>query len=473
MPKRHLFQDRAAAKLRFKENPFKVELIEGFEEEAPGIPFIYPKGMIICNRLVDFLRDLMLSSGYDEIKTPQLMNQELWERSELSTRPEKSIGTDADWEIATSGLKEALEDWKKQFRVNEGDGAFYGPKIDIQIKDALGRSWQCGTVQLDMALPEKFELENIDKDGLAKHPKKGANPSPLVLQVKAMPVITVSSFKGGTAKTSSSLNLGAALALFHHQNVLLIDFDAQANLTTGLGYDPDAQDSLAPGVKSIEEVILSTPYPNLSLIAADTWLERVEVTQALAADRNDTFLEVIEETYPGKILETKVRRDVAVSESSIYGKSIFDTAPKSRAALDFTELAQEILQRLSLFSGVFKVHPLSEKDQETLREILQEYRPVEEDFLTLASVTSEIKAISNQAVILHGERIQKAQLILKHYRDGAFSRWLMSTYGNRQTPYNFLQYYEFYLQLPVPLQDKLEDIPRQAIYTLASRDISW
>ncbi|MGR3973830.1 MAG: ParA family protein [Candidatus Rhabdochlamydia sp.] len=254
-----------------------------------------------------------------------------------------------------------------------------------------------------------------------------------------MPVITVSSFKGGTAKTSSSLNLGAALALFHQQNVLLIDFDAQANLTAGLGYDPDAQESLAPvlqGVKPIEEVILSTPYPNLSLIAADTWLERVEVTQALAADRysheklktvlkpltqfdtiiidtppslcwltesaliasqfaliaatpefysvkglqrlsqfienlsirhsldvlgvilsfwnprgksNDTFLEVIEETFPGKILETKVRRDVSVSESSIYGKSIFDTAPKSRAALDFTQLAQEILQRLSLY----------------------------------------------------------------------------------------------------------------------------
>ncbi|MGR3973829.1 MAG: threonine--tRNA ligase [Candidatus Rhabdochlamydia sp.] len=370
-PKRHLFQDRAEAKQRFKENPFKVELIEGFaegpftayeqgeffdlcrgphlprlgkikafkvlktsgaywrgdatkpmltriygisfphrqllkeyltlleeakkrdhkilgpklalfsiKEEAPGIPFIYPKGMIIWNRLVDFLRDLMLGSGYDEIKTPQLMNQELWERSghwdhyrqnmyafeieekqfalkpmncpgcmlyfssctrsyrelpmriaefghvhrhefsgalsglfrvrgfhqddahlfmkpsdikseisrilelietiystfgleyrlELSTRPEKSIGTDADWEIATSGLKEALEEWKKPFRINEGDGAFYGPKIDIHIKDALGRSWQCGTVQLDMALPEKFDLEYIDKDGMAKRP---------------------------------------------------------------------------------------------------------------------------------------------------------------------------------------------------------------------------------------------------------------------------------------------------------------
>ncbi|MGR3973831.1 MAG: CT583 family protein [Candidatus Rhabdochlamydia sp.] len=133
---------------------------------------------------------------------------------------------------------------------------------------------------------------------------------------------------------------------------------------------------------------------------------------------------------------------------------------------------------LSSFSGVFKIHPLSGKDQELLRVILHEYKrdetdSVEQDFLTLASVTSEIKAISNQAIILHGERIQKAQLILKHYRDGAFSRWLMATYGNRQTPYNFLQYYEFHLQLPQPLQNKLEEIPRQAIYTLASRDIAF
>src|SRR3990172_4015617 len=103
-----------------------------------------------------------------------------------------------------------------------------------------------------------------------------------------MPTITVSSFKGGTAKTSTSLNLGAALARFHKQNVLLIDFDAQANLTTGLGYDPDTHDSLATvlqGKKKITDVILPTSIKGLSIIPADTWLERVEVTEALAADR--------------------------------------------------------------------------------------------------------------------------------------------------------------------------------------------
>jgi len=77
---------------------------------------------------------------------------------ELSTRPEKSIGTDEQWEIATNGLKAALDLYGQEYRINEGDGAFYGPKIDIHIKDALGRTWQCGTVQLDMALPERFDL---------------------------------------------------------------------------------------------------------------------------------------------------------------------------------------------------------------------------------------------------------------------------------------------------------------------------
>ncbi len=77
---------------------------------------------------------------------------------ELSTRPEKSIGSDEKWEQATNGLKNALDKYGREYLINEGDGAFYGPKIDIHIKDALGRTWQCGTIQLDMALPERFDL---------------------------------------------------------------------------------------------------------------------------------------------------------------------------------------------------------------------------------------------------------------------------------------------------------------------------
>ncbi len=247
--------------------------------------------------------------------------------------------------------------------------------------------------------------------------------------------IAISSFKGGTAKTSTALHLGAALAKFHKKKVLLIDFDAQANLTTGLGFDPDENDSLASvlqGNKNLKEVIKTTCIPNLHIVPADTWLERVEVTGPLAADRysherlrdiikaapyeyiiidtppslcwltesaliaaqhalvcatpefysvkglerlsqflesigqrhplnvlgvilsfwnvrgksNEAFLDVIEKTFPKKILKTKVRRDISVSEASVYGKPIFETVPGSRAAEDYISITKEILKRL-------------------------------------------------------------------------------------------------------------------------------
>ncbi len=257
----------------------KLDLFS-LKEEGPGMPFIHPKGMIVWNQLIGFLRSLQEEANYVEIKTPQLLSQSLWETSghwfhyrenmyafsiedrhyaikpmncpgcmlyfksrshsykelplrvaeighvhrheasgalsglfrvrsfhqddahifmrpcdikqeiigaislidkiystfgltyrlELSTRPEKSIGSDREWEIATAGLKEALDATGQLYRINEGDGAFYGPKIDIHIKDTLGRSWQCGTIQLDMSLPEKFELDYMDNDGQLKRP---------------------------------------------------------------------------------------------------------------------------------------------------------------------------------------------------------------------------------------------------------------------------------------------------------------
>ena len=87
---------------------------------------------------------------------------------ELSTRPEKSIGTDEQWENATKGLTAALDRYGMEYKINEGDGAFYGPKIDIHIKDAIGRTWQCGTIQLDMSLPERFDLSYVGQDN-SKH----------------------------------------------------------------------------------------------------------------------------------------------------------------------------------------------------------------------------------------------------------------------------------------------------------------
>lgn len=248
-----------------------------------------------------------------------------------------------------------------------------------------------------------------------------------------MKVITVCSFKGGTAKTSIALNTGAAFARFYDKRVLYIDFDAQANLTAGLGFDPDTSDSLAPvlqGEKTFGEVIIKTGFENIDLVPADTWLERIEVTGKLAQDRysheklknllkevesdydlviidtppslcwltesamiacthalvcatpefysikglqrlsyfmhyiserhpfdilgvvlsffnprgknNEAFLKVIEEAFPGKLFETKIRRDIAVTEASICGKSLFDVKRNSRAAEDFKKLSQEI-----------------------------------------------------------------------------------------------------------------------------------
>lgn len=89
---------------------------------------------------------------------------------ELSTRPEKSMGSDEDWKMTTAGLQEALDEWGSDYKINEGDGAFYGPKIDLHVHDAIGRRWQCGTIQLDMSLPEKFKLEYKDSDGNYKRP---------------------------------------------------------------------------------------------------------------------------------------------------------------------------------------------------------------------------------------------------------------------------------------------------------------
>lgn len=89
---------------------------------------------------------------------------------ELSTRPEDSMGSDEDWEAATNGLKNALEKLNMPYIINEGDGAFYGPKIDFHLRDSLGRTWQCGTIQLDFQMPLNFQLEYVDENGCKQRP---------------------------------------------------------------------------------------------------------------------------------------------------------------------------------------------------------------------------------------------------------------------------------------------------------------
>ncbi|AEE90856.1 threonyl-tRNA synthetase [Tepidanaerobacter acetatoxydans Re1] len=249
-------------------------------EEGPGFPFFHPKGMIIWNLLTDFWRKEHSKRGYQEIKTPIILNEELWRRSghwdhykenmyftkiddmnyavkpmncpggilmyktdsrsyrdlpirlgelglvhrhelsgvlhglmrvrcftqddahifmmpsqiedeiigvidlvdyfyqifgfeynvELSTRPENSMGSDELWDQATAALQGALDKKGMSYKINEGDGAFYGPKIDFHLKDSLGRTWQCGTIQLDFQMPERFDLSYIGADGEKHRP---------------------------------------------------------------------------------------------------------------------------------------------------------------------------------------------------------------------------------------------------------------------------------------------------------------
>jgi threonyl-tRNA synthetase len=278
--KEYLVQLEEAKKRDHKILGPKLDLFS-FKEEAAGMPFIHPKGLIVWNELLAFIRQMLDRAEYIEIKTPTLLSRELWERSghwknyknnmftsqiedhdyaikpmncpgcmlyfksyvhsyrelplrvaeignvhrfepsgaisglfrvrsfhqddahifmkpediedeilailkfadelystfglnyhlELSTRPkEGTIGSDQDWEIATAGLTQALNRSGRKYQLNPGDGAFYGPKIDFHIKDALNRTWQCGTIQLDMALPERFELEYTASDGTKRRP---------------------------------------------------------------------------------------------------------------------------------------------------------------------------------------------------------------------------------------------------------------------------------------------------------------
>ena len=250
------------------------------KEEGPGFPFFYPKGMVLRNLLEDYWREEHTKAEYGEIKTPIILNEQLWHQSghwdhykdnmyftkiddadfaikpmncpgailayksnlhsykefplklaelglvhrheasgalhglmrvrcftqddahifmtkeqikdeildiikmidkfysvfgfeyfvELSTKPEDSMGSEEDWEDATNGLIEALNAAGLKYHVNEGDGAFYGPKIDFHLKDCLGRTWQCGTIQLDFQMPERFELSYIAADGEKHRP---------------------------------------------------------------------------------------------------------------------------------------------------------------------------------------------------------------------------------------------------------------------------------------------------------------
>ncbi len=108
--------------------------------------------------MIDFMYDVMNDFGFKDIAI------------ELSTKPEKYIGSDEDWEMATKALKDALKDKEIAYEINEGDGAFYGPKIDIKLRDALNREWQCATIQCDFSLPKRFDMSYVAEDGQPRQP---------------------------------------------------------------------------------------------------------------------------------------------------------------------------------------------------------------------------------------------------------------------------------------------------------------
>lgn len=148
---------------------------------------------------------------------------------------------------------------------------------------------------------------------------------------------------------------------------------------------------------------------------------------------------------------------------------------KGEQSSKMAEMAKQSAHgNLTTFAGMFSVSELTPTEKSFLEALLKAHAhddsSFDADFLALVSLTAEVKAINNQAAILHGERIKKVHAILANYRDGAFSSWLMATYGNRQTPYNLMQYYAFYEAVPKPLRMQIEAMPRQAIYTLASRE---
>ena len=131
--------------------------VQGFTQDDAHI-FCTPEQLVDeINGIIDFVSDTMkiFNMGFEV---------------ELSTRPESYVGDLKNWELAEAGLKEAMDKRGMKYEINEGDGAFYGPKIDFKVKDAIGRTWQCATIQLDFNLPERFEIKYQDKDGQMKTP---------------------------------------------------------------------------------------------------------------------------------------------------------------------------------------------------------------------------------------------------------------------------------------------------------------
>ncbi|MDD5424089.1 MAG: threonine--tRNA ligase [Candidatus Omnitrophica bacterium] len=127
--------------------------VRGFTQDDAHIFCLREQVVEEIKGVIDFVRDALKIFGFSEFEI------------EISTKPDKYIGTDEDWELATNALMDALKSKGLSYKINEKDGAFYGPKIDIKLKDALGRAWQCATIQCDFALPQRFKISYVGQDG--------------------------------------------------------------------------------------------------------------------------------------------------------------------------------------------------------------------------------------------------------------------------------------------------------------------
>src|SRR5207244_583863 len=177
----------------------QLDLFSIQEEVGPGLILWHPKGAMLNFQLRRFIEDVILERGYQLVYTPNVTREELFLRSghlplyaenqfpaiaarglgkpfglsyrlDLATRPAKKLGTDETWDLAERALEQALKHRGATYRIDQGGGAFYGPKIDIKFNDVIGREWQGATIQLDFEQPERFKLEYTGEDNRPHRP---------------------------------------------------------------------------------------------------------------------------------------------------------------------------------------------------------------------------------------------------------------------------------------------------------------
>ena len=201
---------------------------------------------------------------------------------EISTRPEKSIGSDEDWELGTAALIKAMDDNYLQYDINEGDGAFYGPKIDVKLKDALDREWQCATIQCDFTLPERFNLTYIDNDGEKRRP---AMIHRVILgAIERFIGILIENYAGAFPAWLAPVQ--AAILTVTDRNIPYGEELAKTLLDSGIRAETDFRNEKL-GLKVREAQLQKVPY---MLIIGDRECEKKGVTPRVRSGQNLPFM---------------------------------------------------------------------------------------------------------------------------------------------------------------------------------------